>query len=273
MSSSKLIICFIAIALLPLCFVFAAADEDLSPLVVEGMSCYARALIEIQADAELKDTIVVAMPKLTGEGFHTCIVHVEYKRKPPRYACCKASRGVLVGSKEGFKPTKEYKPVAKKPTANASGNKKKSVEPTKEVSSNQFDLLNLVVNDEELGTNGGDSNFEKLIINGKATLMDDDGKPLKKVDYLGDHDSDDKVYLVDNDMAHSMATETVGFSAQSLLEQWRDSYENGDYDEDPYDVDMYKGHDLPDKIQDICDNLDIRVRGRKNKYFIISCVV
>ncbi|GKB89677.1 ribonuclease H-like domain-containing protein [Tanacetum coccineum] len=41
-----------------------------------------------------------------------------------------------------------------------------------------------------------------------------------------------------------------------------DSYENGDYDEDPYDDDMYEGHDIPDKIQDICDNLDIRVRGR-----------
>nr|GEX62385.1 zinc finger, CCHC-type [Tanacetum cinerariifolium] len=44
-----------------------------------------------------------------------------------------------------------------------------------------------------------------------------------------------------------------------------DSYENGDYDEDPYDDDVYEGQDLPDKIQDICDNLDIRVRGRKKK--------
>ncbi|GJU53064.1 hypothetical protein Tco_1226778 [Tanacetum coccineum] len=28
--------------------------------------------------------------------------------------------------------------------------------------------------------------------------------------------------------------------------------------EDPYDDDMYEGHDLPDKLQDICDSLDIR---------------
>ncbi|GJR75647.1 retrotransposon protein, putative, ty1-copia subclass [Tanacetum coccineum] len=36
MSSSKFIICFAAIVLLPLCFAFDAADEDLFPLVVEG---------------------------------------------------------------------------------------------------------------------------------------------------------------------------------------------------------------------------------------------
>ncbi|GJR49784.1 hypothetical protein Tco_1400305 [Tanacetum coccineum] len=34
---------------------------------------------------------------------------------------------------------------------------------------------------------------------------------------------------------------------------------------DPYDDDMYKGQDLPQVIQAICDNLDIRVQGRKEK--------
>ncbi|GJT40999.1 hypothetical protein Tco_0940864 [Tanacetum coccineum] len=75
---------------------------------------------------------------------------------------------------------------------------------------------------------------EKLIIDEKVSLVDDDGKPLKKVDYPGDHDSEDEVESVDNDMARSMASERVGFGTQSLLEQWRNSYENGDYDEDPY---------------------------------------
>ncbi|GJZ43201.1 hypothetical protein Tco_0590456, partial [Tanacetum coccineum] len=43
-------------------------------------------------------------------------------------------------------------------------------------------------------------------------------------------------------------------------------YENDDYDFDPYDDDdMYEGQDIPDKIQAICDNLDIKVRGRKKK--------
>ncbi|GKD09254.1 putative reverse transcriptase domain-containing protein [Tanacetum coccineum] len=98
-----------------------------------GRSSYARALIEVRVGVELKDNIMVAMPKLIGEGFYTCIVHVEYEWKPPRCACCKvfghvqdecpkiidsdvvknmkkpsqATRGVLVGPKVGFKLVKQ----------------------------------------------------------------------------------------------------------------------------------------------------------------------
>ncbi|GKE15252.1 hypothetical protein Tco_1422829, partial [Tanacetum coccineum] len=57
---------------------------------------------------------------------------------------------------------------------------------------------------------------------------------LKKVEFLGDCDSEDEVASVDNDLAHSMTSEKVGFGTQSLLEQWRDSYRNDDYDEDPF---------------------------------------
>ncbi|GKG60482.1 hypothetical protein Tco_0612083, partial [Tanacetum coccineum] len=83
--------------------------------------------------------------------------------------------------------------------------------------------------------------------------VDDAGKPLNKVEYPDDHDSEDEVESVNNDMAHSMASVRVGFGTNSLLEQWMDSYQNSDYDEDPYDDDIYEGH----KIQDICNNLDI----------------
>ncbi|GJR65435.1 hypothetical protein Tco_0011500 [Tanacetum coccineum] len=43
-----------------------------------GKSSYARAMIELLADMELKDTIVVAFPKLTKEGLYTCTIYVEY---------------------------------------------------------------------------------------------------------------------------------------------------------------------------------------------------
>nr|GEZ30981.1 Myc-type, basic helix-loop-helix (bHLH) domain-containing protein [Tanacetum cinerariifolium] len=43
-----------------------------------GRSSFARAMIELRADVELKDTIVVAMPKLVAEGFYTCNIRVEY---------------------------------------------------------------------------------------------------------------------------------------------------------------------------------------------------
>ncbi|GJS09197.1 hypothetical protein Tco_0365993 [Tanacetum coccineum] len=75
----------------------------------------------------------------------------------------------------------------------------------------------------------------------------------------------DEVASVDNDMANFLASKDVGYGTNSLLEQWKESYGNEDYDYDPYDDDMYEGHDIPGKIQDICDNLDIKVRGRKKK--------
>ncbi|GKB90838.1 hypothetical protein Tco_0963110 [Tanacetum coccineum] len=258
-------------------------------------------MIELQADVELKDTIVVAMPKLVGEGFYTCTIRVEYEWKPPRCACCKvfghvqdecpknigsgvaknlknpsqAPRGVSVGPKVGFKPVKQvYRPVSKKNNANISGNKKKDAESRKEVNNtNPFDVLNSVENDVDLGTNGGTSNLaskeanssgssfwnvgsssttttpivekidklERLIIDGELTLVDDEGKPLEKVDYSGDHDSEDEVERVDNEMTSFLASKRVGCGTNSLLEQWRETYENVDYDYDTYDDDMYEG--------------------------------
>nr|GEX97899.1 hypothetical protein [Tanacetum cinerariifolium] len=107
--------------------------------------------------------------------------------------------------------------------------------------------------------------FKNLVIDAQAILMDEAGNPQKKVEYSGDHDSDDEVASVANDMACDLDLERTGFGTQSFLEQWRDSYGNGDYDEDMYDDDMYKGQDLSEEIQTICDKLDLRVRGRKKQ--------
>ncbi|GJZ30909.1 hypothetical protein Tco_0575956, partial [Tanacetum coccineum] len=85
------------------------------------------------------------------------------------------------------------------------------------------------------------------------------------VDSLGDHDSEDEVASVDNDMENNLASKKDVYGNNSLLKQWKESYENGDYDFDPDNDDMYEGQDIPDRIQDICDNFDIKVRGRKKK--------
>ncbi|GKC06436.1 hypothetical protein Tco_0998046 [Tanacetum coccineum] len=157
-----------------------------------GRSSYARVMIELRADVELKDNIVMDMPKITREDHYTCNVRVEYEWKPPRCSyfkvfihiheeCSKntgagekktvknpsqTSRGVSVGPKMDFKPQKEYRPVPKKSTASSSGNKKKGVEPTIEVSnSNLFDVLNSVDNDMKCGTNRGITN----LVNNGAT--------------------------------------------------------------------------------------------------------
>ncbi|GJS43860.1 hypothetical protein Tco_0812807 [Tanacetum coccineum] len=225
-------------------------DGNLSRVNIKqlyGRSSCARALIEVRDDVELKDIIVVAMPKLVGEGFYTCIdelpknidsdvvKHIKKTSQTPR--------GVPVGAKVGFKPVKQvYRQVSKKNNVDTSSTKKKDAEPTIEVSnSNPFDVLNSVENDVDLGTNGGTSNLAKrLIIDGKVILVDDEGKPLTKVDSLGDHDSENEVASVDNDMANFLASKKVVYGTNSLLEQWKECYVNGDYDFIPYDDDMYE---------------------------------
>nr|GEU58591.1 hypothetical protein [Tanacetum cinerariifolium] len=283
-----------------------------------GRSRYDRAMIELRADVELKDTIIVAMPKLIMKGFYTCNIRVEYAWKPPRCACCKvfrhiqdefpkkigsdvaknfinpsqAPRGVLVGPKLGCKPVKQvYRPISKKNNVNTSGNKKKYADSRKEVSNpNPFDVLNSVENDVNLGINRGTLNLDskeanssgslfrnmesssisttvsidqidkikKLIIDGKITLVNDEGKPLEQVAYPGDHDSVDEVEPVDNEMASFLASNKVGYGTNSLSKQRRKSYENADYDYAPYNDDMYEGQEIPNNIQSICDNLDIK---------------
>nr|GEV07514.1 hypothetical protein [Tanacetum cinerariifolium] len=150
-------------------------------------------MVKLQADVELNDNIVMAMPKITREGHYTCNVRVEYEWKPPRCSSCKVfrhiheectkntgagekktlmkpcktSRSVPVGPKMGFKHQKEYRPVPKKPNASSSGNNKKGVEPTIKVSNlNTFDVLYSIDNDGEFGTNGETTN----LVNNKATL-------------------------------------------------------------------------------------------------------
>nr|GEW54392.1 hypothetical protein [Tanacetum cinerariifolium] len=110
--------------------------------------------------------------------------------------------------------------------------------------------------------------FEQLL-DGKCVLVDEDGKLMEKVDCLGDQDSEDEVEPDDNEMASFLASKTsgVGYGTKSLLEQWRRTYGNVDqeYDYDPYDDDMYECEDIPNNIHNICNNLDIKVRGRSKK--------
>ncbi|GJZ10524.1 hypothetical protein Tco_0545283 [Tanacetum coccineum] len=101
--------------------------------------------------------------------------------------------------------------------------------------------------------------MERLFIEKKVTLMDAKGKPLTKVDSSCDHDSKDKVASVDNDMTNFLASKKDGYGTNSLLEQRKESYMNGDYNFNLHDNEMYEGHDITDRIQDICHNFDISI--------------
>nr|GEU72404.1 hypothetical protein [Tanacetum cinerariifolium] len=55
----------------------------------------------------------------------------------------------------------------------------------------------------------------------------------------------------------------IGYDTKSLLEQCRETIVDNNYD--PYDDDMYDGHDISENLQAICDDWDIKVHGRKKK--------
>nr|GFB26670.1 hypothetical protein [Tanacetum cinerariifolium] len=79
--------------------------------------------------------------------------------------------------------------------------------------------------------------FDHQLLEGNCVLVDFKGKPLKKFEHSGDHVSEDEFEPIDNEMASFMASKLwVGY-----------------------------GQEIPDNIQYICDNLDIKVRGRKSK--------
>nr|GEV29527.1 hypothetical protein [Tanacetum cinerariifolium] len=108
------------------------------------------------ADVELKDTIMVTMPKLVGEGFYTCTIRVEYEWKPLRCACFKVFGHVQDEYLKniGSDLAKNLKNPSQAPRGDLvvlSGNKKKDVEPRKEVSNlNLFNMLNSIENDVDL---------------------------------------------------------------------------------------------------------------------------
>ncbi|GKB29394.1 hypothetical protein Tco_0868795 [Tanacetum coccineum] len=52
--------------------------------------------------------------------------------------------------------------------------------------------------------------FEKQLLEGNCVLVNDDGKPLKKVDYSGNEDSEDETESADNQMASYLASKPLG---------------------------------------------------------------
>ncbi|GKC14782.1 hypothetical protein Tco_1011564 [Tanacetum coccineum] len=200
-----------------------------------GISSYARAMIELRADVELKDTIVVAMPKLVGEGFYMCTIRVEYECKPPRCSSCKvfghvlnecpkkiipdavknlnnprqATRGVSVGPNVCFKSTKQvYKPVSNKNGASTSG--KGSKLKWLDKSSSNTPIISKI------------DKLERQIIDGKLMFVDDDGNPLVSTSYV---DSEGEVDVVFDKTTNIMPLKNSkggndrGYSNNSLLEQ------------------------------------------------------
>nr|GEU71514.1 hypothetical protein [Tanacetum cinerariifolium] len=104
--------------------------------------------------------------------------------------------------------------------------------------SNSFEALNvdnMVIEDLDSGNNESTyeegqsvtlvvekiNMIEQQLLEGKFVLVDDDGKPLEKDDYLNDHDNEDEVEPLDNEMASYLASEPseIGYGTNSLPKQ------------------------------------------------------
>ncbi|GKD54786.1 hypothetical protein Tco_1288173 [Tanacetum coccineum] len=268
------------------------SKDGLDAMLKNGhWSSYARAMIKLHADVELCSSCKVFGHVLDECPKHICS-NVVKNLKTPR----QAARGVQVGLKVGFKPTKQvYRPVSNKISANTSGKKKQAELSSKKVSnSNPFDALNSVEDDDGLGTNDGNSKsagngslnvahgsssnthiiektdeLKRQILDGKLTFVNDDGKLLYKAVTKGNEDSGSEVEGVFDETANLMAPASLkdgsdkGYCINSLLEQWRETKRDDDYD--PYYDDLYESHDMSEDLQAIYDNFDIVIRGRKKK--------
>ncbi|GJX04138.1 hypothetical protein Tco_0190054 [Tanacetum coccineum] len=192
-------------------------DEQTAPVVGDEVNS-TREKIELRADVALKGTIVVDVPKHTGEGFSRCIVCVEYKWKLPRSSDWSKVK-VLI--------KQVYQPVSKKNGANTSG-KKEQVDLDRQELIDAFDSPTTTPSIERI------NNLQRKMLDGKLVLVDDDGKPLKSLN----------------------SGSTSGYGTKSLLEQWRETKVDGDYD--PYDDDLYDGYDMSENLRAIYDYLDIK---------------
>ncbi|GKD20041.1 hypothetical protein Tco_1221744 [Tanacetum coccineum] len=241
-----------------------------------GRSSFTRAMIELRVDVELKDTIMVAIPKLVDECPKNIGSDVAKNLKNHR----QAARGMSVGRKVGFKPVKQvYRPVSSKNIASTSGQKKQDAMSRKESGSKGSNSGGFPpdegffhVASSSISTTPIVERLDKLerqIIDGKLTLVDDDRNPLPKVVSMENANSDSEVEDVVNKHAGFMASTGLkrdndsGYNTNSLLEQWRKTKRDDNYD--PYDDDLYESHDKSDNLQAICDKQDITVRGRKKK--------
>ncbi|GJX39033.1 hypothetical protein Tco_0252336 [Tanacetum coccineum] len=174
-----------------------------------------------------------------GPGYTKETIHVEYEWEHPRCSMCllfghllddylKVPKRKKSGHNGG---TINFKPVLVKPetqyipkvnltntkvfpkTASTVGKKNGSP------SGNSSEKTNM-----PNATTSGNGIFP-LLLEEKCVLVDEDGKPLEKVDYSGDHGSEDDFAHVDNEMASFLAkTSGVAYGTKSMLEQWRKTY-------------------------------------------------
>ncbi|GJX63332.1 hypothetical protein Tco_0296232 [Tanacetum coccineum] len=210
-------------------------------------SSYARILIEINACNDFSYNLVMVVPNLEGTGYMKETVRVEYEMD-------KGNGGSSGADDEGFIEVKKnlvafscphlmifgYSlddcPKAPKQVVNRMYNSKGGSYGADDEGFIEVKRRNLVVIMDAAKTLNCNS-FDALNVE----------NPVIEDTEMGDTNSmfgvsKDEDESVENEMASYLASKPLGvrYGTKSLLEQWKETYVNADYD--LYDDDMYEGH-------------------------------
>ncbi|GJT86370.1 hypothetical protein Tco_1068087 [Tanacetum coccineum] len=207
-----------------------------------GHMDYARALIDIRANRELKEDMVIAIPNVEDDGEVLHTIMVEYEWEPPRCVVCMlfGHVDILCSKRSVGKPKKQHTNLDASHGTNVDS--KVLLKPKKPVTS--------------LDQMRGRLIQESRMIEGKLVLLGDDEKPLKpckptplsssnviskKADDLVNEDSDSEVEEVYDETATFMASTSSnvnkvfksnnGGGNKILYKQWKESHGcNGVFD-------------------------------------------
>nr|GEX00548.1 hypothetical protein [Tanacetum cinerariifolium] len=163
-----------------------------------GKVSNAKAMVELQADFELKDTIVVVVPKFFGDGY-TITILVEYEWATPKCSSCHVFSH---GSDECSKKIVSDVFLVMVETGNkafTSGEQEEGQRSTPLV--------------ERINA------FEKQPLEWKCVLVDDNGKPPENVNYSSNQGSEDEVDSVDNEMTSYSASKLPMVCAVCEMEE------------------------------------------------------
>ncbi|GJY28796.1 ATPase, F1/V1/A1 complex, alpha/beta subunit [Tanacetum coccineum] len=132
-----------------------------------GRMDYARALIDIRVDRELKEDMVIVIPNVKDDAEVLHTVRVEYEWEPPRCGVC-----MVFGHDDMLCPKQPVEKPKKQHTNHdgfqytSSSHGTNNSEMSKKVTSfnNPFDALNTIEERDKLGSNGGSSNSGKKVV-------------------------------------------------------------------------------------------------------------
>nr|GEZ64598.1 hypothetical protein [Tanacetum cinerariifolium] len=136
----------------------------------------------------------------------TCLIFgyslVDCPKAAPKRVVNNIEKGNKTFNPDSVKPKTCYNPVAKQSIGGTSNSPKTTSKTYVSTSCNGIFILSKPLDALNVGYPGTD----EVEYGNKASKSDDDGKPLENVDYSGDHDSEDEVEPVDNEMASFMAS-------------------------------------------------------------------